>query len=85
MIRSVGAQEEIWERIAEKNRGYGSVYLATKQDLEKYLSVGCSVSGCGGDVELLRDEEIPKLIEGYRCVKCGLTTLYPEYVFFLDE
>jgi predicted RNA-binding Zn-ribbon protein involved in translation (DUF1610 family) len=82
MIKSVGAQEEIWERIAEKNRG--SVYLASREDLEKYLSIGCSVSGCGGDVELLRDEEIPELIKGYRCVKCGLNTLYPEYVFFLE-
>jgi hypothetical protein len=85
MIRSVRAEEEIWERLAEKNRGYGSVYLASKEDLEKYLLTGCSVSGCGGRIELLRDEEIPELIEGYRCVRCGLTTLYPEYVFLLEE
>jgi hypothetical protein len=47
--------------------------------------MGCSVSGCDGDVELLRDEEMPQLIEGYSCAKCGLTTFYPEYVFLLNE
>ena len=84
MIRSAGAKKEIWERLAEKGRGYGSIYLASKEDLDKYLSMGCSMSGCDGHLELLRDEEMSQLIEGYRCAKCGLITFYPEYVFFLD-
>ena len=85
MIRSIRAQKEIRARLAEKNRGYGSVFMASREDLDKYLSMGCSVSGCDGDIELLRDEEIPELIEGYRCRKCGTNTLYLEYVFLLDE
>jgi len=85
MIRSIWTQGEIQERLAEKGREYKGVYLSSKEDLEKYLLTGCSVSGCGGRIELLRDEEMPELIEGYRCRKRDLTTLYPEYVFLLDE
>jgi predicted RNA-binding Zn-ribbon protein involved in translation (DUF1610 family) len=85
MIRSIWTQGEIQERLAEKGRGYKGVYLASKEDLNKYLSMGCSVSGCGGDIELLRDEKMPELVEGYRCRKCGLAILYDGYIFHLEE
>jgi len=85
MIRSTWTQGETQERWAEKGRGYKAVYLASKEDLNKYLSMGCSVSGCGGDVELLRDEKMPELVEGYRCMKCGLAIYYDGYIFHLEE
>ena len=37
-----------------------------------------------GAVELLRDEKMPELIEGYRCVKCGLAIYYDGYIFHLE-
>ena len=84
MIKSALAEGLIRDRLAEKNRGYRYVYLASQNDLNKYLSMGCSVSGCDGAVELLRDEKMPELIEGYRCVKCGLAIYYDGYIFHLE-
>lgn len=84
MIRSMWAQGEIHERLIEKNRGYKSVYSVAKEDLNKYLSTGCSLTGCGGDIELIHDMKIPELVEGYHCQRCGLTTLYDGYIFHLD-
>ena len=85
MIRSTWTQGEVQERLAEKGRGYKGIYLAAKEDLHKYLSMGCSVSGCGGQVELLCDEKMPGLVEGYRCGKCGLAIHYDGYIFYLEE
>ena len=85
MIKSALAEGVVQERLVEKNRGYRYVYLASHHDLNKYLSMGCSVSGCDGDVELLRDEKMPELVEGYRCKKCGLVILYDGYIFHLEE
>ena len=84
MIKSVLAEGSVRDRLSEKNRGYMYVYLASRNDLNKYLSMGCSVSGCNGDVELLRDEKMPELVEGYRCVKCGLAIYYDGYIFHLE-
>ena len=67
MIKSALAEGPVRDRLAEKNRGYRYVYLASRKDINKYLSMGCSVSSCDGDVEMLRDEKIPELVEGYRC------------------
>ena len=85
MIKSIWTQGEIQERLAEKGRGHKTVYLTSEKDLDKYLSTGCSVSACGGDIELLRDEKIPELVEGYRCGKCGLSIYYDGYIFYLEQ
>jgi hypothetical protein len=85
MIKSALAEGLVRDRLDEKNRGYRYVYLASQNDLNKYLSMGCSASGCEGQVELLRDEKIPELVEGYHCTKCGLAIYYDGYVFHLEE
>jgi len=84
MIKSAPAEGIVRKRLVEKDRGHRHVYLASHHDLEKYLSTGCAAAACGGDIELLRDEKIPRLIEGYRCRKCGTTTLYTGYTLLLE-
>lgn len=84
MLRFLRNREDINRRLEEKDRGLWGVYAASKEDLDKYLSAGCASPGCGGDIELLRDEKIPRLIEGYRCRKCGTTTLYTGYTLLLE-
>lgn len=85
MIKSAPAEGMVRKRLVEKNRGHRHVYLASHHDLEKYLSTGCAAAACGGDIELLRDEKMPELIEGYRCAKCGLEIFYDGYLFHLEE
>ena len=85
MIKTVQAAGEVKERLIEKDLAYMKVYRATPEVLNKYLSRGCQICGYDGEIVMIHDDKIPELIEGYRCERCGLDTLYDGYVIQLDQ